>query len=102
MIKEFVYSIHFNHPSKPIGPKTGPQDTWSRSYPDRLEFKNIDSHLNLLKEKYGAIYADIITTTVEVDEDGYFDIDEAIEEDVYKWYDGKPITKTKEYKYDNQ
>ena len=88
----------FNHPNRPIGPKTGPQNTWSTSYPDRLEFEDIDEYLELLQERNKAIYAKITTYTVEVDEDDYFDFDEAIKETVYEQYSGKPIVKIKEFK----
>lgn len=96
MIKEIVYSVLFNYPDRPIGPKTGPQDTWSTSYPDRLDFKDIEKHLQLLKERNKAIYAKITTYTVEVDEDGYFDFDEATKRTEYEWYNGKSITKIRE------
>lgn len=96
MIKEIVYSVLFNHPDRPIGPKTGPQDTWSTSYPDKLEFKDIDKHLELLQERHKAIFAKITTYTVEVEEDGYFNLDEATKKTEYEWKSGKPVTKIRE------
>lgn len=94
MLKELVYSVLFNHPDRPTGPSS--QNTWSTSYPNMLEFKDTDKHLQLLKERNKAIYAKITTYTVEVDEDNFFVFDEATKRTEYEWYDGKSITKIRE------
>ena len=94
MEKEYVHHVWFNHPTKFSFPKRD----WDKSYPDKLEFKDIDTHLQLLKEKYGADEAIIVTCTVDVDDDNYFDFEESSTVTTYKW-DGKTITKTKEEHY---
>lgn len=90
MIKELVYYIQFNHPDKPIC-----MDTWSTSYPTRLEFKDIDQQLDMLKKQWKAIGGNIVTVTLDV-EDDYVDYDEAIKRTHYQW-DGKQIKKIKEF-----
>lgn len=95
MIKEYVHHIWFNHPTKFSFPKRD----WDKSYPDRLEFKDIEKHLQILKDKYGADGGTIVTCTVEVEDDDYFDFDESIKKTQYKW-DGNTITKIKEEHYD--
>lgn len=94
MKKEFVHHIWFNHPTKFSFPKRD----WDKSYPDRLEFKDIEKHLQILKDKYGADCGTIVTCTVEIEDDGYFDFDESIKDTVYNW-DGKTVTKIKEEHY---
>lgn len=94
MEKEYVHHIWFNHPTK----FTFPTRDWDKSYPDGLEFKDIEKHLQILKDQYGAEYATIVTCTVEVENNGHFDFDESIKSAQYKW-DGKTITKIKEEHY---
>lgn len=94
MTKEFIHHIWFNHPTKFSFPKRD----WDKSYPNRLEFKDIEKYLQELKDKYNADGTNIVTCTVEVEDDGYFDFEESIKDTFYKW-DSKTITKTEEKYY---
>lgn len=47
MTKEFIHHIWFNHPTKFSFPKRD----WDKSYPNRLEFKDIEKYLQELKDK---------------------------------------------------
>lgn len=98
VIKDYVYSIQFNHPQTPNG--SNPNYTWSTAYPNQLEFSNVKSYLDNLDKQYTTKHAYILVCTVEVDEGRHYDYDESIKEAIYYW-DGKKeiMTKQKEEIY---